>query len=131
MKVKFYCGEGKNSLFEALLGLNCSPLSQSCYFFICKQIVSTFLYSWFSCCFGCIAVEDLQNACGPVCFPMVSSTSCSTALDLVTTSLLAQLCYVKCLLRSGMVSACLVITKDAVLLPFVSIMANGFRGLLV
>lgn len=88
--------------------------------------MSTSLRSWFSCCFGCIAVEDLQNASGPVCFPVVSFILCSIALDLVTTLLLAQLCYVKCLLMSGMVSTCLVITKDAVLLSFVSIVANGF-----
>lgn len=89
--------------------------------------MSTSLHSWFSCSFGCIAVEDLQNASGSACFPVVSFILCSIALDLVTTLLLAQLCCVKCLLMSGMVSAaCLVTIKDAVLLSFVSIVANSF-----
>uniref|UniRef100_A0A8C9F0N8 Polyprenal reductase n=1 Tax=Pavo cristatus TaxID=9049 RepID=A0A8C9F0N8_PAVCR len=72
-------------------------------FVICKQIVNASLHSWFSYSFGCIAFKDLQNASVPACFPMVSSTLCSIALDLVITLLLAQLCYVKCLLMLGMV----------------------------
>lgn len=125
MRVKFCCGKREQSFLSTVrvkLLLSVSKL----LVFVCKQIVSTSLRSWFSCSFGCIAVGDLQNASGPVCFPVVSFISCSTALDLVTTLLLAQLCCVKCLLMSGMVSACLVTIKDTVLVSFVSIVAHGF-----
>lgn len=126
MKVKFCCGKREQQSFWSTVRVKLFVSVSKLMGFICKQIVSTSLHSWFSCSFGCIAVEDLQNASGPVCFPVVSFTSCSIALDLVTTLLLVQLCCVKCLLTSGMVSAPLVIIKDAVLLSFVSIVANGF-----
>lgn len=126
MRVKFYCGKREQQSFWSNVRVKLFLSVSKFLGFICMQIVSTSLRSWFFCSFGCIAVEDLQNASGPVCFPVVSFTSCSIALDLVTTLLLVQLCCVKCLLMSGMVSARLVIIKDAVLLSFVSIVANGF-----
>lgn len=126
MRVKFCCGKREQQSFWSTVRVKLFLSVSTLLVFICKQIVSTSLHSWFSCSFGCIAAEDLQNASGPACFPMVSFISCSIALDSVTTLLLAQLCCVKCLLMSGMVSACLVIIKGAVLLSFVSIVANGF-----
>lgn len=126
MRLKFCCGKREQQSFWSTVRVKLFLSVSKLLVFLCKQIVSTSLRSWFSCSFGCIAVEDLRNASGPACFPMVSCISCSIALDLVTTLLLAQLCCVKCLLMAGMVSACLVIVKDGILLSFVSIAANGF-----